>query len=75
LLSDFYESGTFQRNIFDPITEDSKSKELMTSIDKINQKMGKGVWFAAQGKAKTPLEQNHKSPNMTTNWSELPFID
>jgi len=53
---------------------DSKKTTIMQSLDKINQKMGKGtVFFAAQGTDRTwQMRSGLKSPHYTTNWDELP---
>ena len=46
----------------------------MKSLDKINQKMGRGtVFFAAQGITRTwAMRSVFKSPHYTTDWDEIP---
>jgi len=49
MLSDFYDEGVYQVDLFEPAPPVSQSKVLMTVIDIINAKSGSKVWFASQG--------------------------
>ena len=48
MLSDFYDEGVYQGDLFRTIDKRINSEELMTTIDKINIRIGK-VTFASQG--------------------------
>lgn len=52
----------------------AKTDHLMQIMDQINQKMGKGtLTIAASGTNKRwAMRRENKSPNYTTEWSELP---
>ncbi len=55
----------------------AKSKALMGTLDKVNQKFGKHtLFFGAEGihKANWYMSQEHKSPAMLSNWKELPKV-
>ncbi|MDD4977681.1 MAG: Y-family DNA polymerase [Gallionella sp.] len=63
-----------QPTLFDEPEEQVKTDHLMQIMDRINQKMGKGtLTIAASGTNKRwAMRRESKSPNYTTEWSELP---
>ncbi len=75
MLTDFYEHGTYQHDLFRGSSERKHSKELMGVIDKINHS-GKGnVFFASQGTSpQWAMKREHLSPAYTTRWAELPVV-
>lgn len=75
MLTDFYEHGTYQHDLFRGSSERKHSKELMGVIDKINHS-GKGnVFFASQGTSpQWAMKRDHLSPAYTTRWEELPVV-
>ncbi|HEP1894829.1 TPA: translesion error-prone DNA polymerase V subunit UmuC [Kluyvera cryocrescens] len=73
MLGDFYSQGVAQFDLFDNAVPKRNSVQLMTTLDKLNQKEGRGtVYFAGQGIA--PLWQMKRemlSPRYTTRYSDL----
>ena len=63
-----------QASLFDDTAEQDKSHKLMTLMDAVNQRMGKGsMTIAASGtKQRWSMRRDSKSPNYTTDWDELP---
>ena len=63
-----------QASLFDDTAEQDKSNKLMTLMDAVNQRMGKGsMTIAASGtKQRWSMRRDSKSPNYTTDWDELP---
>jgi DNA polymerase V len=61
--------------LFEDVAAKGKSAELMKTIDSINGRYGKTlVQSAATGTKKSwEMRSGNKSPNYTTNWSQLPF--
>ncbi|PXX13678.1 DNA polymerase V [Nitrosomonas ureae] len=55
-----------------PVT-DTKSSKLMSVMDQINSRMGRGTLKIASEGFKQPwkMKQGNKSPNYTTNWNDL----
>ena len=73
MLSDFYNEGVYQVDLFEPAPPLSKSKALMTVIDTINAKSGTKVWFASQGASQAwSMKRAMLSPQYTTKWTDLP---
>lgn len=64
-----------QQSLFEDVAAKGKSAELMKTIDSINGRYGKTlVQSAATGTKKSwEMRSGNKSPNYTTNWSQLPF--
>ena len=63
-----------QGDLFD-VTDQNKNTELMTTIDKINNRFPKGITLSATGintAWQTPVE--HLSPHYTTDWDELTVV-
>lgn len=72
MLSDLSASGVAQADLFR--AEDSeRSQTLMATIDRMNQKMGRGtVFFAGQGiQQRWRMQAGMKSPPYTTDWNSL----
>ena len=72
ILSGIVLDREVQENLFDQLNR-SKSKNIMQTIDRINQKMGRDIIrSAAQGYSKKwMLKQQRLSPCYTTRWSNL----
>jgi len=64
-----------QQSLFEDVAAKGKSAELMKTIDSINGRYGKTlIQSAATGTKKSwEMRSGNKSPNYTTNWSQLPF--
>ncbi len=63
-----------QVDLFD-FTDQNKNTELMSTIDKINNRFPKGITLSATGintTWQTPVE--YLSPHYTTNWNELAVV-
>ncbi len=75
MLTDFYDVGVYQPDLFCDAHVRANSKELMKVLDKINHS-GKGkVWLAGEGIRKSwEIKREHLSPAYTTNWCELPVV-
>ncbi len=69
--------NTVQATLFDDIDRQAKSVNMMRTLDAINQKMGKGsVTLAASGlKHRWAMRNERRSPNYTTDWSELLIVE
>ena len=75
MLSDFYDEGVYQGDLFRPIDQRVNSKKLMTTVDKINNSGIGKVTFASQGIKKTwSMRRQLKSPRYLTNWEEIPVV-
>ena len=75
MLSDFYDEGIYQGDLFRNIDERINSKKLMTTIDKINTSGIGKVAFASQGIKKSwSMRRLLKSPRYLTNWKEIPIV-
>lgn len=76
MLSDFYAPGTFQLGLFDEQPKDeSRSKALMDTLDRLNQKHRGIVCFASEGIERPwAMKRGKRSPQYTTKWDELPRI-
>jgi DNA polymerase V len=74
LLMALQPKGTIQPTLFDDPVEQAKSDNMMSVMDRINRKMGKGtLTIAASGITKRwAMRRESKSPSYTTEWSELP---
>ncbi len=63
-----------QLDLFDSISSaDTQSGKLMSVMDQINTRMGRGtIKLASEGfKQHWKMKQGNKSPNYTTNWDGL----
>lgn len=75
MLSDFYDEGTYQLDLWTPENLRPQSKALMQVIDKINQTGLGHIQFAAQGIERSwHMQRNKQSPAYTTRWSDLPRV-
>lgn len=74
LLMALQPKGTIQATLFDDSVEQAKSDSMMSVMDTINRKMGKGtLTIAASGiRQRWSMRRESKSPNYTTEWDELP---
>ena len=74
LLMGLQPKGTMQQTLFDDPVEQAKSDSMMSIMDAINRKMGKGsVTVASSGiRPKWAMRREKKSPSYTTEWGELP---
>jgi DNA polymerase V len=76
MLSNFFEEGIYQGDLFIPWKRNPKNHLLMKTLDSINRKSGGKVIFAAQGiKKPWAMKRNLHSPRYTTNWSDLPIVN
>ena len=75
MLSDFYDEGVYQGDLFRAADKRINSEELMMTIDKINTSGVGRVIFASQGIKKTwSMRRLLKSPRYLTNWEEMPVV-
>lgn len=65
--------GTVQATLFDDTKKEAKSTSMMSTMDAINRKMGKGcVTLAASGiRQNWAMRRGRHSQNFTTDWNEL----
>ena len=73
MLGDFFSSGVAQLNLFDENVPRHNSDKLMTVLDTLNAKNGKGtLWFAGQGiQQPWAMKRDMLSPRYTTRYSDL----
>ena len=73
MLMGLQPKSSVQPTLFDDTTKQTKSDNLMQVMDAINQKMGQGsVTVASSGLGHGwAIRRDMKSPNYTTEWSEL----
>lgn len=72
MLSDFYDKGTVQQQLFEP---EPVNSALMSVIDEINQRGIGRVSFAGQGTHKEwEMRRDLLSPSYTTRWDQLPVV-
>ena len=75
MLSDFYDEGIYQGDLFRTVSPRLGSKELMLTVDKINSSGIGKITFAAQGIKKTwSMKRFLQSPRYLTNWEEMPIV-
>ncbi|MDG2019799.1 MAG: translesion error-prone DNA polymerase V subunit UmuC [SAR86 cluster bacterium] len=75
MLSDFYDEGVYQGDLFRTFNERDDSKKLMMTIDKINSSGIGKVNFASQGIKKSwSMKRLLKSPRYLTSWEEMPIV-
>ena len=74
-LTDFYDRGVVQPDLFTQQVISPNSTKLMQVLDRINQQQRGRVFFASQGTGKAwAMNRNHLSPSYTTDWKQLPFV-
>jgi DNA polymerase V len=72
VLSDFYDIGTYQAELFDQPSTYTNSRQLMNVVDTINHSGRGKVFFARQGVKKGwAMKREHLSPAYTTRWNGL----
>lgn len=73
MLMDLVPEGGQQRDLFGYSKGDTKASSLMKTVDKLNQKYGRGtVHTAAQGIENTwTVRREFKSPNYLGSWDDL----
>jgi DNA polymerase V len=73
LLSEIVPPSAVQTDLFAGQT-DGRSKIVMGLMDRINSRLGRGTLHSARQGFTQPwrMKQEHKSPNYTTCWDELP---
>ena len=76
MLGDFFSQGVAQLNLFDDNVPRADSEQLMTLIDQLNAKDGRGtLYFAGQGiQQQWPMKREMLSPHYTTRFSELLIV-
>ena len=75
MLSDFYDEGIYQGDLFRVFNGREDSKKLMTTIDKINSSGIGKITFASQGIKKSwAMKRLLKSPRYLTSWEEMPVV-
>jgi len=75
MLSDFYDEGVYQGDLFRSMRKRSGSKELMMTVDRINSSGIGKITFAAQGIKKTwSMKRFLQSPRYLTSWEEMPIV-
>lgn len=74
MLGDISPVQVLQTDLLEPImTSDSK---LMQAIDGLNSRYGRGTIKVSTGglRDEWAMRQERKSPNYTTEWSEVPKV-
>lgn len=72
MLGDFFSSGVAQLNLFDDNASRLNSAELMTVVDRLNEKERGTIWFAGQGIQQAwAMKREMLSPRYTTRFSDL----
>lgn len=76
MLSELVPAEGVQIDLFSQSQGSLKSDELMATMDRINQKMGKAsIKLAGEGINKPwKMKQDNKSPCYTTKWEEIPAV-
>jgi DNA polymerase V len=75
MLTDFYEHGMYQQDMFRSDSTKTNAKELMKVVDTINHSGLGNVFFASQGVSpQWSMKREHLSPAYTTRWGELPKV-
>lgn len=74
MLNDLVLEEDRQRTLFD--AENPKSRAMMATLDKINERFGKKTMvLASEGMKHTwKVRSDHQSPKYTTRISELPVV-
>lgn len=75
-LSGIAPAGISQGSLFADSHDSAKSSRLMSALDGINARMGKGALkLASDGVAQRwRMKTGNRSPAYTSNWSELPIV-
>ena len=77
MLMDLVPEGGLQQDLYGYSANDTKSKSLMLTMDRINKKYAKGtIKLASEGTDKIwAMRRSFKSPNYTNDWNELPVLN
>lgn len=78
VLGNLVPKSYVQMDLFNPsLGQEDRSEQFMKTMEKIQAKFGRHtIRLAAEGYNKTWLARNAlKSPNYTTEWSELPLVN
>lgn len=77
LLMGLQSRETVQVTLFDDTAMQAKSASMMSVMDSINRKMGKGsMTIASSGiQHRWAMRRERKTPNYTTDWNELPVAN
>ena len=71
-LTDFYDQGVAQPDLFTQEVVSPNSQKLMQVIDQLNQKQRSQLFFARQGTRHAwAMNRSRLSPNYTTDWKQL----
>lgn len=75
-LSGIAPAGISQGNLFADTGDSMKSSRLMSALDGVNARMGKGALrLASDGVAQGwRMKTGNRSPAYTSNWGELPIV-
>ncbi|EMO7188197.1 DUF4113 domain-containing protein [Pluralibacter gergoviae] len=73
MLGDFFSKSVAQLNLFDENITRADSEQLMSLMDKLNRKEGRGtLFFAGQGiQQQWQMKREMLSPRYTTRWHDL----
>ena len=76
MLSDITPAGISQGDLFAGQSTTQNTSKLMSTLDRINLKMGKGALkLASDGIGQDwKMKTGNKSPSYTTRWDELPLV-
>lgn len=76
MLSELVFKDGIQEDLFSSVKTNAKSDALMKAMDLINVKMGReSIKLASEGFNRPwKMKQGNKSPNYTTQWSEIPSV-
>ena len=73
-LSSIVPKSEVQQELFDSET-DSRQESLMRTLDELNRRLGKGILrVASESHTGVANNQQFKSPQYTTEWSEIPKV-
>lgn len=73
MLTELMPRQAQQQNLFSPRRRSVKAEILMTTLDAINQRMGKSTLKVASEGFHSPwkMKQDNKSPSYTTHWQQI----
>ena len=76
MLTEIRPKEAVQASLFSPAPGESRSDKIMSLMDDINGKWGRGAIRVAAVSAEHPwaMRRERKSPNYTTRWDELPVV-
>jgi DNA polymerase V len=76
MLSDITPAGVVQGDLFAAASKTARADKLMTTLDRINLRMGQGTLrLASEGMAQNwKMKRGNMSPAYTTRWDELPVV-